>query len=251
MRLFACSVILFSLLTLTSTQSPPIHFRDVGMEAGLTKVPFSSMKQHYVVETISGGVALFDCDNDGKLDILVVNDATIDQAKHGGMPMVTLYHQGENLKFTDITKEAGLTHKGWGMGIAVADYDNDGLPDIYVTGYGGNVLYHNLGNCKFEDVTDKAGVAGGGFSAGAAWADYDRDGHLDLFVSRYVHFDMDHLPNFGKNERNCSFKGVLVQCGPWGLPGESDLLFHNKGDGTFEEVSKQAGVDDPHHYYGL
>ena len=152
-------------------QAPTIHFREVGISSGLTKVPDSSKSQHYVVETISGGVALLDCDNDGKLDILVVNDSTIDQAKNGGVPMVTLYHQGENLKFTDITKEAGLTRKGWGMGLAVADYDNDGLPDIYVTGFNGNVLYHNLGNCKFEDVTEKAGVAGGGFSSGAAWAD--------------------------------------------------------------------------------
>ena len=137
------------------------------------------------------------------------------------------------------------------MGVAVADYDNDGLPDIYVTGYGGNALYHNLGNCKFEDVTDKAGVAGGGFSTGAAWADYDKDGRVDLFVSRYVHFDMNKLPDFGSDEKNCRFKGILVQCGPWGMPGESDLLFHNRGDGTFEEVSKKAGVDDPSHYYGL
>src|SRR5277367_629402 len=232
-------------------QAPTIHFREVGIASGLTKVPDSSMKQHYVVETISGGVALFDCDNDGKLDILVVNDATIEEAKHGGMPMVTLYHQGENLKFTDVTKEAGLTHKGWGMGLAVADYDNDGLPDIYVTGFNGNVLYHNLGNCKFEDVTEKAGVAGGGFSTGAAWGDYDKDGQLDLFVSRYVHIDLGKLPPFGVDEKNCHFKGVPVQCGPWGLPGESDLLFHNRGDGTFEEVSKKAGVDDPNHYYGL
>ena len=148
------------------------------------------------------------------------------------------------MKFSDITQSAGLTRKGWGMGIAVADFDNDGLPDIYVTGYGGNALYRNLGNCKFEDVTDKAGVGAGGFSTGAAWADYDRDGLVDLFVSRYVHFDMNKLPDFGSDEKNCRFKGILVQCGPWGMIGESDLLFHNRGDGTFEEVSKKAGVDD-------
>src|ERR1700721_1333294 len=251
MRSFPAVMMLMLFPTLLGGQTPSIYFREVGKESNLTAVPFSSMKQHYVVETISGGVALFDCDNDGKLDILVVNDATIEQAKSGGMPMVVLYHQGKNLKFTDITQEADLVHKGWGMGIAVADYDNDGLPDIYVTGYGGNVLYHNLGNCKFEDVTEKAGVAGGGFSAGAAWADYDRDGRVDLFVSRYVHVDMDNLPQFGNDPRFCRYKGVLVQCGPWGLPGESDLLFHNKGDGTFEEVSKKAGVAVPHHYYGL
>src|SRR5580693_7560403 len=227
MRSFAQSLIFFLLSTLAWAQNPPIHFRDVGMEAGLTKVPFSSMKQHYVVETISGGVALFDCDNDGKLDILVANDSTIEAAQHGGMPMVTLYHQGENLKFTDITASAGLTHKGWGMGIAVADYDNDGLPDIYVTGYGGNVLYHNLGNCKFEDVTEKAGVGGGELSLGAAWGDYDRDGNVDLFVSRYVHVDMNKLPELGSNEKFCRFRGVLVE-NPWTMEGETDFLFHNR-----------------------
>jgi len=106
----------------------------------------------------------------GKLDIAVINDSTIDSARHGGDPTVTLYHQDANLQFTDITKAAGLTRRGWGMGVAVGDYDNDGLPDLYVTGYGGNVLYHNLGNCRFEDVTDRAGVRAGGFSTGAAWA---------------------------------------------------------------------------------
>jgi hypothetical protein len=251
MRYFAILLTSVLLPALAGGQAAPItHFREIGKEAGLTKVPFSSKNQRYVVETISGGVALFDCDNDGKLDILVVNDATIEQAKAGGMPMVTLYHQGENLKFTDITKEAGLAHKGWGMGIAVADYDNDGLPDIYVTGYGGNVLYHNLGNCKFEDVTGKAGVAGGGFSAGAAWADYDRDGHLDLFVSRYVHTDLNHLPTAENPSKNFFHKGLPVE-NPWTMDGETDLLFHNRGDGTFEEVSKKAGVDDPAARFGL
>jgi hypothetical protein len=211
----------------------------------------SSPEKHYIVDSMSGGAGLIDCDNDGKLDIITVNGSTVERFKAGGDLMITLYHQADGFKFSDITKSAGLTHKGWGMGVAVADYDNDGLPDIYVTGYNGNALYHNLGGCKFEDVTVKAGVAGGGFSTGAAWGDYDRDGHVDLFVSRYVHFDVDHLPDFGKNEKNCSFKGIPVQCGPWGMLGESDLLFHNRGNGTFEEVSKKAGVDDPHKYYGL
>jgi enediyne biosynthesis protein E4 len=226
-------------------------FEDIAQQAGLTVAHISSPDKKYIVESMSGGVGLIDCDNDGKLDIITVNGSTVQRYRQGGDPMITLYHQDADLKFTDITKSAGLTRKGWGMGIAVADYDNDGLQDIYVTGFGGNALYHNLGNCKFEDVTDKAGVGAGGFSTGAAWADYDRDGKVDLFVSRYVHVDIDNLPQFGNDPRFCRFKGVLVQCGPWGLPGESDLLFHNKGDGTFEEVSKKAGVDDPHHYYGL
>jgi hypothetical protein len=249
---FGClSVVLLALAqTVPSGASLP-KFADVAQQSGLTVSHISSPEKHYIVESMSGGAGLIDCDNDGKLDIITVNGSTVDRFKAGGDLMITLYHQDDGLKFTDITKSAGLTRKGWGMGVAVADYDNDGLSDIYVTGYGGNALYHNLGNCKFEDVTDKAGVGGGGFSTGAAWGDYDRDEHVDLFVSRYVHFDINHLPDFGKNEKNCSFKGVPVQCGPWGMLGESDLLFHNRGDGTFEEVSKKAGVDDPNKYYGL
>lgn len=231
------------------TPLPP--FVDVARQAGLTVSHISSPEKKYILESMSGGAGLIDCDNDGKLDILTVNGSTVERFRQGGDPMITLYHQDADLKFTDISKSAGLARKGWGMGVAVADYDNDGLPDLYVTGYGGNALYRNLGNCKFEDVTDKAGVAAGGFSTGAAWADYDRDGYVDLFVSRYVHFDMNKLPDFGSDDKNCRFKGVLVQCGPWGMIGESDFLFHNRGDGTFEEVSKKAGVDDPNHYYGL
>jgi hypothetical protein len=233
-----------------SIQSLP-QFQDVAKEVGVTLPHISSVDKQYIVESMSGGVGLIDCDNDGKLDIIVVNGSTIEHFRQGGDPMITLYHQEANFKFTDITGPANLVHKGWGMGVAVADFDNDGLSDIYVTGYGGNVLYRNAGHCKFEDVTEKAGVEGGGFSTGAAWADYDRDGHVDLFVSRYVHFDMNKLPTFGSDEKTCRFKGVKVQCGPWGLQGESDLLFHNRGDGTFEEVSKKAGVDDPNRYYGL
>ncbi len=228
-----------------------MSFEDVARQAGLTIPHISSADKQYIVESMSGGVGLIDCDNDGKLDIITTNGSTIQRYRNGGDPMITLYHQDSNFKFTDITAAAGLSRKGWGMGVAVADYDNDGLPDIYVTGYGGNALYHNLGGCKFEDVTDKAGVAGGGFSTGAAWADYDRDGNVDLFVSRYVHIDLNNLPKFGSSEKTCHFKGIAVQCGPWGMEGESDLLFHNRGDGTFEEVSKKAGVDDKKHYYGL
>jgi enediyne biosynthesis protein E4 len=228
------------------------HFEDIGPQAGLTVSHISSPDKRYIIESVSGGIGLIDCDNDGKLDIVAVHGSNVDRyRKQGGDLLVTLFHQDANLKFTDITAQAGLTRKGWGMGVAVADFDNDGLPDLYVTGYGGNALYHNLGNCKFEDVTDQAGVGGGGFSLGAAWADYDRDGKVDLFVSRYVHVDMNKLPELGSDEKFCRFRGVLVQCGPWGMQGESDLLFHNRGDGTFEEVSKKAGVNDPHLNYGM
>ena len=229
---------------------PPPKFQDIAHEVGLTVSHISSPEKHYVIDSMSGGVGFFDCDNDGRLDIITVNGSTVERYRAGGDPMVTLYHQAADGKFTNITQRSGMARKGWGMGVAIADFDNDGNLDVYVTGYGGNALYRGKGNCTFDDVTDKAGVRGGGFSTGAAWADYDRDGNVDLFVSRYVHVDMDHLPAFGSSQF-CRFKKILVQCGPWGMVGESDLLFHNRGDGTFEEVSQKAGVSDPNHYYGL
>jgi hypothetical protein len=228
-----------------------MHFRDVAASAGLTTMPHSTAKRRYVVETMAGGgIALFDCNNDGKLDIAVVNDSTLEAYLKGGEPMVTLYQQDRNsatLHFNDVSKSAGLKTRGWATGLAVADFDNDGLPDLYVTGYGHNVLYHNLGGCKFEDVTEKAGLKAGGFSTGAAWADYDRDGNVDLFVARYVSTDAHHLPD---PELSFSYKGVLVEV-PDHMEGESDLLFRNRGDGTFEEVSAKAGLNDPYKLHGM
>lgn len=239
--------------TLAQSASPPapIQFQDIAQLAGLTVPHISSPEKKSILESMSGGVAFIDCDNDGKLDIVTVNGSNVDRYRAGGDPLITLYHQDDNLRFTDITKAAGLTRKGWGMGVAVADYDNDGWQDIYVTGFGGNVLYRNLGNCKFQDVTEKAGLQAGGFSVGAAWGDYDRDGHLDLFVARYVSLDINHLPEFGSVKASCTILNIKVQCGPLGLPGSTDLLFHNRGDGTFEEVSRKAGVANPQGAYGM
>ncbi len=227
-------------------------FEDVAKKAGLTASHIASPDKMYIVEAMSGGVGFIDCDNSGKLDIVIANGSTVDRYRKGGDLMVTLYHQdGKNgeLHFTDITQSAGLNTRGWGMGVAVGDFNNDGWQDLYVTGYGGGVLYQNLGNCKFKDVTAAAGVRAEGFQQGAAWGDYDRDGYVDLFVSRYLHFDASHIPENIKN--GCPLMSVKVHCGPLGLLGETNVLFRNRGDGTFEDVTKKAGVDNSPGSYGM
>ena len=230
--------------------APSLRFRDIGPKVGLTTLPHSAPVKQYLVEMMGGGVGLFDCDNDGRLDIVTVTDSTVDTYLHGGELMVTLYHQdtrlGGPIHFSNVTTASGLTTRGWGMGVAIGDFDNDGLPDIYVTGYGHNVLYRNLGGCRFEDVTASMKVAGGGFSVGAAWADYDRDGKLDLFISRYVNTDLNHLPKQG--DKAFQYQGLPMEVPV--LNGETDLLFRNTGKG-FEEVGKKAGVNNPDKRLGM
>ncbi len=210
----------------------------------------SSMEKKYILESMSGGVALFDYDNDGWLDIYLLNSCTVGNAKDPHCARSALYHNNHDGTFTDVTERSGLAYPGFAMGVCTADLDGDGYEDVYVTAFGGNHLYHNNGDGSFTDITKAAGVQGGGWSTGCAIADYDHDGRLDIFVSRYVNFDSSNLPKFGQG-LTCRYHDVPVQCGPRGLPGTPDLLFHNEGQGTFSEVSKKAGVADEQGLFGL
>jgi enediyne biosynthesis protein E4 len=233
-------------------QPPPPDrpfFRDIAAEAGVSFVQVSAPEKKYILESMSGGVALFDYNNDGLLDIYFVNSLTVDTADQPQSAPSALYKNLGNGKFQDVAVAAGVAYPGWGVGICVADFDGDGWRDFYVTGVGANRLYRNRGDGTFADVTAATGVQGEGWSTGCGFADYDRDGDLDLFVSRYVRMDLKDLPTFGQG-KTCEYRGIAVQCGPRGLPGTSDLLFRNDGD-RFTEVSEQAGVHDPRRYFGL
>lgn len=238
-----------------SPKSPEssVFFVDVTKDVGITFEHQSAPEKKYILESMSGGVAVLDFDGDDDLDIYFVNSLTVDTADQPKTAPSALYRNlgvgPQGLEFEDVAVKAGVAYPGWGVGVCGADFDADGHPDLYVTGVGHNVLYRNRGDGTFEDVTEARGVAAGGWSAGCGFADYDRDGDLDLFVSRYVEVDMNDLPEFGKG-KSCLFRGVAVQCGPRGLPGTPDLLYRNDGD-KFTEVGKAAGVDDPDGYFGL
>jgi len=236
----------------------PVIFVDVARQAGLDKFRHrsGSLEKATILETPGSGVALLDYDNDGWLDIYLLNGSTFAALKgKEPAPRAMLFHNNHDGTFTDVTEKAGVVNERWGFGVAVADYDNDGWPDIYVANYGKNRLYHNNRDGTFTDVAEKAGVALGAWSTGPTWGDYDRDGLVDLFVPGYLKFDADHPPVAGQagiSASACQFRGVsFLMCGPRGLPGEGDHLFHNNGDGTFSDVSKKAGVSDPQNYYGL
>lgn len=245
---------LLALLAILRAPLPPAAgpglFRDITREAGITFEHHAAPEKKYIVESMSGGVALFDYDNDGRIDIYLVDSLTVENAKDPKAARSALFHNLGGGRFEDVTDKAGVGHPGWGMGVCTADVDGDGWEDLYVTALGGNHLYRNNHDGTFSDITARAGLAGGGWSAGCGFADYDHDGRLDLFVSRYVKVELDNLPEFGKG-KTCEYRGVAVQCGPRGLPGTSDLLFHNDGDGHFSEVSEKAGVSDPKAYFGL
>jgi len=226
------------------------HFRDVTAEAGITFVRDSDPEKKYIVESMSGGVALLDFNNDGLLDIYFVNSLTVATALEPKSARSALYKNLGGLRFEDVALEAGVAFPGWGMGVCVADVDGDDWQDLYVTNIGRDTLFRNRGDGTFEDITDRAEIVADGWSAGCGFADYDRDGDLDLFVSRYVEFVLEELPEFGSG-KFCTYRGIEVQCGPRGLPGTGDLLFRNNGDTRFEEVGTEAGVSDPNKYFGL
>jgi len=240
-----------------TVKSGPIVFQNVASAAGLTKWKhvMGAPDKPYLLDTIGSGVALLDFDGDGWLDIYLVNGSTRDaMVGKSAAPHAALFHNNHDGTFTDVAEKAGVTNDRWGFGVAIGDFDNDGKPDIFVSNFGANRLYHNNGNGTFTDVAEKAGVTLGNWSTGATWGDYDGDGKLDLFVPGYVHWDEHDLPNAGTGGVTysfCTYRGVRVLCGPHGLHGERDHLFHNNGDGTFTDVSDKAGVGDKPGYYGL
>jgi hypothetical protein len=236
--------LLFCAAQLPKNISKPIaHFTDIAKKAGLTATEvFGGVNtKKYIIETTGTGVAILDYDNDGWPDIFVVNGTTLDAPPSGNLPTSHLYHNNHDGTFTDVTRKAGLTHTGWGQGVCVGDYDNDGWEDLYVTYYGKNVLYRNNGDGTFSDVSEKAGVAGSGKSwgNGCAFVDYDRDGHLDLMVANYVDFDLSTAPAPGERA-SCDGKGVPVMYATRSITSAKNILYHNRGDGTFEDVSTKS-----------
>jgi hypothetical protein len=238
-----------------SPSKPVANFVDIAQKAGLTmKSVFGGVDtKKYIIETTGTGVAIFDYDNDGWPDIFFVNGTTLEDMKAGKSgPTNHLYHNNHDGTFTDVTEKAGLLDAtGWGQGVCVGDYDNDGWQDLYVTYYGKNRLYHNE-HGVFKLVSEKAGVGGNGkeWGAGCAFVDYDRDGKLDLFVANYVDFDVTTAPAPG-DRPSCMWKGTPVMCGPRGLPHHKNILYHNRGDGTFEGVTVKAHIDQTNGHFAL
>jgi hypothetical protein len=258
---FAFSLFVF-FLPASGIQQPPTaktngvaYFVDEAEKRGLAaKNTFGGVDtKQYIIETTGTGVAIFDYDNDGWPDIFVVNGTTLELLPGVKPPTSHLYHNNRDGTFTDVTDKAGLGKvSGWGQGVCVGDYDNDGYEDVFVTYYGKNVLYHNNGDGTFSDISEKAHVSGTGkaWSTGCAFVDYDRDGKLDLFVATYVDFDVTTAPKPGERA-SCLWKGVPVMCGPRGLPWGKNILYHNKGDGTFEDVTTKAKIDQTNGHYGF
>ena len=216
---------------------------DISETAGLVKPAICGgvNQKDYIIEVVGCGVAFFDYDNDGWIDLLILSGSRLD----GSAPDATnrLYRNNRDGTFTEVTAEAGLVRHGWATGVTVGDYNNDGYEDLFITYWGQNVLYRNNGNGTFTDVTKEAGLvtATQEWGSGCTWVDYDRDGHLDLFVAHYVGFDLAKTPKAGASA-NCNWKGIAVSCGPLGLPTTRPRLYHNNRDGTFTDVSAHSGV---------
>ncbi|MFZ0747428.1 MAG: CRTAC1 family protein [Terracidiphilus sp.] len=224
---------------------------DITASTGIQFEHVSSPAQKFIVESMSGGVALIDYDRDGWPDIYFTNAQSVEMALHGEKARSALYHNNHDGTFTDVTDKAGVGYPCWAMGASVGDYNNDGWPDLLVTCFGGVVLYRNNGDGTFTDVTKAAGLGGDTqWATGAAFGDFDNDGWADLFISHYVDFHLDDLPEFGSS-MSCKYMGIDVQCGPRGLKGSPDSLFHNDRNGTFTDVSKKAGVENAEHRFGL
>jgi hypothetical protein len=264
--------------------APGVTYRDVTAAAGLSGFTHVSgtADKNYIVETTGSGVALWDFDNDGRLDIYLVNGSTLDRLERGdAAPPAALFRNNGDATFTDVTTERGAANARWGQGVCVGDFDNDGFEDLYVTNFGRNRLYRNDRGDRFRDVAEESGVATDGWSTGCAFGDYDGDGWLDLFVAGYVNLDLRNLPppatatsrisgpssgnvpapadaggsrmgaSYSPGAAVCTYRGERVMCGPRGLKGEPDHLYRNNRDGTFTDVSRAAGVADLHGLYGF
>jgi hypothetical protein len=220
------------------------EFVEVSGQAGIRfTLTSGGPEKRYIIEAKGGGgIAWIDYDNDGYPDLFLVNGSTFEHWRRGDSPRSRLYHNDRNGTFSDVSAGSGLDHTGWGMGVCVGDYDNDGRDDLYVTYYGGNVLYRNDGDGTFTDVTNQAGVRSHGWGMGCAFGDYDNDGHLDLYAVNYVDVDIERLGEPG-SAPNCAYRSIATFCGPRGLPGGRDALFHNNGDGTFSDATERVGID--------
>jgi hypothetical protein len=240
--------------TQTSMLPVIVDFRDIAVQAGLTAVNVSgdAEKKRYILETTGDGVGIFDYDNDGLMDVFLVNATTMDGKGRGEKATSHLYHNLGNMRFEDVTEKAGLGKVGWGQGVCIGDYDNDGREDLFVTYYGHSVLYHNEGNGTFKDVTEAAGLKSDAirWDTGCSFFDYDLDGKLDLVITGYVDFDRSKVPEPGSGGY-CQWKGMPVMCGPRGLPPGRNYLFHNDGNGKFSDVSMKSGIGKPVGCYGF